>query len=483
MDPIAIVGGGISGLSAAYTLEKLRKSGSPIEYTLFESSARLGGVLQTDRSEGYLIEAGADSFLSAKNWARDLCEEIGLRDQLIYSRDHERKTYIAVRNQLIPIPDGMQFMVPTSSGAVMTSRLFSPGTKLRFLQEYLSPRKFKTTSQDESVKSFVARHFGNEVVDRLAEPLLAGVYGGDASNMSVRSVLPMMVKMEEQHGSLIRAVLEAKRQRSESEQLPLFTSLRRGMQALAGALVSKLPANSLRTSSPVQRIRYADKWRITTNGREEPFDHLILALPAYVAAGLLRGLSGKADSLAEELEKIDYTSSIAIALGYRAEEVKRADGRLPSGFGFLVPRSEGKRMMACTFVHQKFEYRVPEGRLLLRAFFGGKRNQDLIGLADAELIAIARRELKEILRWDVEPELARVYRWSRVMAQYEVGHMERIRTIEGLASELSRFHLAGNAYHGIGIPDCIRSGERAAHEIVSHTKPLLEKTEIAIPPR
>jgi len=483
MDRIAIVGSGISGLSAAYGLEKLRIAGCPIEYTLFESRARLGGVLQTDRSDGYVIEAGADSFLSAKSWARNLCEEIGLRDQLLYSRDHERKTYIVVHNQLVPIPDGMQFMVPTSSRSVITSRLFSPGTKLRFLHEYLSPRKFKASSQDESVASFVARHFDDEVVDRLAEPLLAGVYGGEASNMSVRAVLPMMVKMEEQHGSLIRAVLAAKHGRSSTESLPLFTSLRGGMQALAEALVSKLPANSLRTSSPVQRISYADEWHIMTNGTEEPFDHLILAVPAYVAAALLRKLSAVGHSLADELEKIDYTSSIAIALGYNGEDVKRAGARLPSGFGFLVPPSEGKRMMACTFVHQKFDYRVPEGRLLLRAFFGGKRNQDLIGLADAELVVIARRELKEILHWDVAPELVRVYRWSRVMAQYQVGHLERIKTIEGLANELPRFHLAGNAYQGIGIPDCIRSGEKAAHEVVSRTKPFSEKTEITIPPR
>jgi oxygen-dependent protoporphyrinogen oxidase len=483
MHRVAIVGGGISGLSAAYALEKLRATGSPVECMLFESGAGLGGVLQTDRCDDYVIEAGADSFLSTKTWTRDLCEEIGLGTQLIYSRDHERKTYIVVRNQLIAIPDGMQFMVPTSSRAVITSRLFSRGTKLRFLNEYLNLGKFRTSLDDESVQSFVARHFGDEVVDRLAEPLLAGIYGGDASDMSVRAVLPMMVKMEEEHGSLIRAVLAARRTRSGAEPLPLFTSLRGGMHALVEALGSKLPPNSVRTNSPVQRVRHAEGWRITANEREERFDSLILALPAYVASALLRGVSVSADSLAAELEQIQYTSSIAIALGYQAAEMERARAKLLSGFGFLVPRSEGRRMMACTFVNQKFDHRVSEGRLLLRTFFGGKRNHDLIGLADADLVAIARRELKEILRWDVEPELVRVYRWSRVMAQYEVGHLERIKRIERLAAELPDFHLAGNAYQGIGIPDCIRSGENAVREILKGTKLVQDKRQIALPPR
>lgn len=474
---VAIVGGGISGLAAAYTLEKLRQAGTPADYTLFESSGRPGGVLQTESVDGYLIEAGADSFLSAKSWARDLCQEIGLGDQLIYSRDHERKTYVVVHNRLVPIPDGMQFLVPTSSRAVMTSGLFSAGTKLRFLNEYLNPGKFKINSADESVESFVERHFGHEVVDRLAEPLLAGVYGGDASNMSSRAVLPMMVRMEEEHGSLIRAALAARRAPSKVAPVPLFTSLRGGMAQMVRALVSKLPPNCIRTSSPVLRVRHQDGWLITVNQHEERFDAVILAVPAYVAAGLLRGPT---ESLASELEKIQYTSSIAIAFGYGAEDVKRAGAQLPTGFGFLVPRSVGKRMMACTFVHQKFDDRTPQGRFLLRAFFGGKRNQDLIGLPETDLIAMARRELREILGWDIKPELARVYRWSRAMAQYEVGHLDHIKTIEQLAGELPHFHLAGNAYQGIGVPDCIRSGEKAALAILKNVSML--QSNMAVPP-
>jgi protoporphyrinogen/coproporphyrinogen III oxidase len=482
MPRVAIVGGGISGLAAAYRLEKLRQSGTPVEYTLFESRSHLGGVIQTEHHDGYVIEAGADSFLSAKSWARDLCDEIGLGDQLIHSRDQERRTYIVVRNQLVPIPDGMQFMVPTSSRAVMTSRLFSVATKLRFLNEYLSPSKFKKNADDQSVERFVERHFGHEVVDRLAEPLLAGVYGGDASSMSVRAVLPMMVRMEEERGSLIRAALAARRTRSGAKSEPLFTTLRGGMGEMVRALVSKLPHSSIRTSSPVQRFAYQDGWRIMVNERNERFDALILAVPAYVAAALLRGTSATADSLANHLETIEYTSSIAVAFGYKADDVKRAGAKLPSGFGFLVPRSEGKRMLACTFVQQKFEHRVPEGRLLLRSFFGGKRNQDLIDLPDSDLATLAHHELRDILRWDLEPELTRVYRSSRAMAQYQVGHLDRITAIQSLASELPNFHLAGNAYQGIGIPDCIRSGEKAALAILKHIS-LLQESKITVPPR
>ncbi|HEX7958464.1 MAG TPA: protoporphyrinogen oxidase [Terriglobales bacterium] len=466
MHRVAIVGGGISGLAAAYKLEKLRQDGTPVEYTLFESSSHLGGVIQTEHRDGYVIEAGADSFLSAKSWARDLCDEIGLGDQLIHSRDHERRTYIVVRNQLVAIPDGMQFMVPTSSRAVMTSRVFSVATKLRFVNEYLNPAKFRKNPDDESVESFVARHFGHEVVDRLAEPLLAGVYGGEASSMSVRAVLPMMVRMEEEHGSLIRAALAARRTRSGGKSEPLFTTLRGGMGEMVRALVSKLPPNRIRTSSPVRQVAYQDGWRISVNERNEQFDALILAVPAYSAAALLRRVSASADGLANELEKIQYTSSIAVAFGYKADDVARAGAKLPSGFGFLVPRSERRRMLACTFVHQKFEHRVPEGRLLLRAFFGGKRNQDLMGLPDSDLIALAHGELRDILRWDFEPELTRVYRSSRAMAQYHVGHLDRMTTIQRLCSDLPNFHLAGNAYQGIGIPDCIRSGEKAALAIL-----------------
>ncbi len=468
MSRIAIVGGGISGLAAAYHLEKKRQSGIPLEYTLYEGSSRLGGVIQTETADGYTIEAGPDSFLSSKTGARELCEELGIGDQLIASRDHERKTYILVNGKLIPIPDGMQFMVPTRAGAALSSPLFSFKTKLRFAREWLNPPRHKGKAQDESVEEFVTRHFGPELVDRLAEPLLGGVYGGDAAAMSVRAVLPGMVKMEEEHGSLIRAVLAAKRRPLRGAQkLSLFTSLRPGMETLAHALAAKLPARSVRMGSPVQRISLgSDGWSIWVHGERERFDQIILALPAYAAAALLQAASPIAAALSEKLRKISYTSSIAVALGYRTEDARKAGTLLPGGFGLLVPRSAGKRMMACTFTQNKFDHRVPPDRLLLRAFFGGKRNQELMDRSQEELLGIARQELSDILRWKVEPEIARVYRWSRVMAQYDVGHLDRVSEIEALIPQIPHLHLAGNAYHGIGIPDCIRSGEDAARKAV-----------------
>ncbi len=461
MPRIAIVGGGISGLAAAYFLEKKRLAGVPLAYTLYEAGDRLGGVIQTETAGGYTIEAGPDSFLSSKSWARELCEELGLGDQLIYSRDHERKTYVLVNNKLVPIPDGMQFMVPTRASAVMTSPLFSVKTKLRFAEEWLRPQKVKGKINDESVEEFVTRHFGRELVDHLAEPMLAGVYGGDASTMSARAVLPGMVKMEEEHGSLVRAVLASKkRSPGGGSKTPLFTSLRPGMEALVRALAAKLPANSVRMNSRVQRISHdGQRWTLWANGQQEQFDQMILALPAYAAAALLEEAS---PAISGKLRSINYTSSIAVALGYKAEDAQRSGPALPGGFGLLVPRSAGKRMMACTFVHQKFEDRAQPGHLLLRVFFGGRRNQELIDAPDDELLRIARQELDEILGWKAGPEIVRAYRWSRVMAQYEVGHLELVSKIQRLLQQRPHLSLAGNAYQGIGIPDCIRSGEQAA---------------------
>jgi oxygen-dependent protoporphyrinogen oxidase len=469
MSKVAIIGGGISGLAAAYSLEKARHAGAAIEWTLFEASPRLGGVLQTEHIDNYVIEAGADSFLSAKKWARDFCEELGLGEQLIYSRDLERKTWVFVCGRLVPIPDGMQFMVPTNASAVMASRLFSIATKLRFMQEWMTPQNFKrrAQSEDESVEQFVARHFGHEVVDRLAEPMLAGIYGGDASAMSVRTVLPAMVKMEQEHGSLVRAALAGKRTQSGQTKTPIFTSLRGGMGSLANTVAQKLSLQSVRCNSPVQSLRMLDYgWQVISRERADRFDEIVLALPAYSAAQILRGTSASADRLAEKLTRVNYTSSVAVALGFRKKELQRGGFTLPSGFGFLVPRSEGKRMLACTFVGNKFDYRAPEGGVLLRTFFGGKRNQDLLAVADEELVQLARAELKAILKLEAEPELTRVNRWSRAMAQYDVGHRNLLDEIAELRLQVPNLHLCGNAYQGIGVPDCIRSGQNAAQELL-----------------
>ncbi|MFZ0760316.1 MAG: protoporphyrinogen oxidase [Candidatus Sulfotelmatobacter sp.] len=460
MTRIAIIGGGISGLTAAFALEEHRGTGA-VEYALYESSPRFGGVLRTERIHGCIIEAGPDSFITEKPWAADLCRTLGLGDQLIGSSDAGRKTYILVRGCLIPMPDGLMFMVPTKILPTGLSPLFSWTTKLRMAQELFHPPR--AADSDESVASLVERHYGAEMVDRLADPLLSGVYGGEAASLSVRAVLPRFAEMERNHGSLGRAMLAARtKTRRPSNQLapPLFTSLKNGMQQLVETLVPRLNPASLIINTVVQSIRTeAGNWIVSTELKSDHFDAVILAVPAHAAAQLL---STNSPDLSAELAAIGYSSSITVGLGYD-RDVRQS---LPPGFGFLVPRSEGKRLLAATFVHNKFPHRAPDDRALLRCFFAGSNAENIWQFSDDAIIAVVRNELQQILGLRAAPLFARVYRWKSAMAQYGVGHLERIERIERLRQQLPGLALAGNGYRGIGIPDCVRSGNDAVRQIL-----------------
>ena len=457
MKSIAIIGGGISGLTAAFTLEKRRQAGAPLDYTVFESSGRCGGVVLTEEVDGCLVEGGPDSFLTEKPWAAELCRELELGDQLIGSNDAQRKTYILVNSRLVTMPDGLIFMVPTKMSPAFFSPLFSLGTKARMLREWFSsPRR---GSDDESVGSLVSRHYGEEMVNRLADPLLSGVYGGEASQLSVCAVLPRFAEMEEKYGSLARAMLKA-RKNSRTGSQPLFTSLKRGMQQMVEALVAALPDSCLRLRNEARTIRRENNGFVIesaagTNG----FDAVIAATSAQTAAALLQGLSSE---LAAELRAIPYSSSVTVTLGYD-NKVRAA---LPAGFGFLVPRSEGKRMMAATFVHNKFSGRAAGDRALIRCFLGGTRDEGVVQLGDEEIARIVREELRQILRITAEPRFVRCYKWKEAMAQYNVGHLDRLRRIEGLQRQLPGVELAGNGFRGIGLPDCVRSGQEAAAKVL-----------------
>jgi oxygen-dependent protoporphyrinogen oxidase len=458
MKRLAIIGGGISGLSAAFTLEKHRRAGASLEYVVFESSPRLGGVLVTERVDGCLVEAGPDSFLTEKPWASDLCREVGLGDQLIGSNDADRKTYILVNGRLVLIPDGLMFMVPTKIMPTVLTPLFSVGTKLRMVGEWFHPPR--KADADETVAAFVERHYGPEMVDRLADPLLSGVYGGEASQLSIRAVLPRFAEMEASHGSLGRAMLAARKrmaQASKAPAKPLFTSLKDGMQQLVDAVVSRLPASALRTNTSVQIVQSSrEGWTVFADNSDQ-FDAIIMATPAQTAATLLRTPSVE---LASELAAIQYTSSVTVNLGYD----RKVRDALPPGFGFLVPRSEGKCMLAATFVHNKFPHRAPEDRALLRCFVGGARNEQILQTPNEELIRVIRQELHQTIGLTAEPLFTRVYRWRGAMAQYGVGHLERLQRIETRLQQIPGLTLAGNGYRGIGVPDCVRSGTEAARK-------------------
>ena len=462
MKRIAIVGGGIAGLSAAFALEQARATSAPVSYTIYESSPRLGGVLVTDHVDGCLVEAGPDSFLTEKPWASDLCRQVGLGDQLIGSNDADRKTYIRVNGKLAVMPDGLMFMVPTRILPVVFSPLFSWKTKLRMAREWFHPPH--KAHGDETVAAMVERHYGPEMVDRLADPLLSGVYGGEATQLSVRAVLQRFAEMEEKHGSLGRAMLSARKKMAQAAKGPqraLFTSLRDGMQQLVDAVVARLSPEAVHTSTLVQAVLpEAGGWLVSAGLKSDHFDCVIVATPAPAAGAIVQMASAE---LASELGAITYSSSVTVTLGYD-QQVRRS---LPPGFGFLVPRSEGKRMLAATFVHNKFPHRAPPDRALVRCFLGGARDEMILDAVDESILAIVERELREIIGLTAAPLFARVYRWRGAMAQYSVGHLDRLDRIERLRQTLPGLALAGNGYRGIGVPDCVRSGSEAASTVLS----------------
>jgi protoporphyrinogen/coproporphyrinogen III oxidase len=472
----AIIGGGIAGLAAAYELEQARAADPTVRYTLFEARERLGGALASEIWEGTVLERGPDSFLTDKPAGAGLCREVGIGQDLIPSNDAARKTYILVGNELVVLPDGLMFLVPTKLVPTALSPLFSMQTKARMALELLFPPRRKRPA-DESVASLVARHFGAEAVDRLADPLLSGIYGGDASQLSAQTVLPRLVEMESEYGSLTRGMLAAHRKvraraaangNSSGKGGPeraVFTTLRGGMQQLVDAVRARLDWAAVRLSTPVNALeRTANGWMVHSLGTAEFYDSVIMASPAWAAGVLLAPVD---PLLSEELGGIPYSSSITVNLVY--DEAKL--GNLPEGFGFLVPASERRSLLACTFAHRKFLGRTAPGKAVLRAFLGGMRNEALLAETDTALVAIVRHELIDILGERVvgigdDPEYTQVTRWRRAMAQYAVGHQARIERINQRVSALPGLRLAGNAYDGIGISDCVRLGRKAAAELI-----------------
>ncbi len=478
----AIIGGGIAGLAAAYELEQARSADPTVRYTLFEARERLGGALASEIVQGTVLERGPDSFLTEKPAAAGLSRELGLASDLISSNDAERKTWILVGNELVALPDGLMFLVPTKLVPTALSPLFSFPTKARMALELLLPPRRKR-GPDESVASLVTRHFGAEAVDRLADPLLSGIYGGDASQLSARTVLPRLVEMENQYGSLTRGMLAAHRKMraraaangngarpgAPNPERPIFTTLRGGMQQLVDAIRERLDWAAVRLSTPVNALeRTTEGWMVHSLGTAELYDSVIVASPAWAAGVLLASVDAV---LSEQLGGIPYSSSITVNLIYDEDAL----GKLPEGFGFLVPASERRSLLACTFSHRKFLGKTAPGKAVIRAFLGGMRNEALLAENDNALVAIVRHELIDILGETVvgiglDPEYTQVTRWRRAMAQYAVGHQERLERINERLAALPGLHLVGNAYDGIGVPDCIRLGRKAASELIQASR-------------
>jgi oxygen-dependent protoporphyrinogen oxidase len=448
-----IVGGGISGLAAAYELSQ-----AGIPSTIVERRSRLGGVIQTDKVEGCLLEAGPDSFLAAKPWALELIRELGLAGDVIASNDHLRVTYVVKGGKLAPLPDGLMLMVPTRIWPMVTTPLLGWPTKVRMGLEWLR-RPPKTPPPDRSVAEFIRDHYGQEAVDYLAEPLLAGVYGGDPNRLSVASVLTRFAELEASHGSLTRGVLAARAKAAKAAaSMPLFQTLKNGLGQLTAALERAAAPHLEVLGGEAEAVaRAGPRWRVRVNSEWIETDHLVLACPAHEAAALAAGF---APELERELNGIEYSSSMTVALVYDKREL----GHALAGFGFLVPQRERRRLVACTWVATKFSHRVPERMAVLRCFLGGA-DDSALGLDDEAVVATLRDELKDLMGVTATPLFQRISRWPRSMAQYTVGHGRRIARIEELAGGLRGLHLAGNAYHGIGIPDCIRMGREAGRRI------------------
>lgn len=456
---IAIIGGGIAGVTAAWQLARLAAEGTPVDVILFEATNRLGGIVETVRRDNFVMECGPDGWVTEKPWARELAEELGLAGQLIYSNDATRKTYVLQQGKLVVMPDAMRMMVPRGMAglaSVNASPLFSKEAKAAFHAEVARAEELKASAADtdESVASFVQRHFGLEVLEKIGAPLLGGVFGGDVTKLSVRAVMAPFVALEREHGSLILGLERATQRKSKSA---LFTSLRTGAARLIDRMIEDIPLHWIRLQTPVSSIKKTSAgWAIQTPHETAAFDQIIIAAPVHIARTLLQPI----DEQSAALMNIEATSAVVAAFAF-TEPLN-----LPLGFGFLVPPgSPESRLLAATFVDQKYPHRAPAGSHLLRAFFGGASADDLLNATDHEIAHLAISELQQILGPLPTPDITVVRRWPKALPQYDVGHLERMTELFARIKHLGNLHLLGNGYHGVGLSDLIRDSRSAARSL------------------
>jgi oxygen-dependent protoporphyrinogen oxidase len=459
---LVVVGGGITGLAAAHrAVEVARERSTELALTLVEARDRLGGTIATEHAGEFLVEHGPDSFLSEKPWALALCRRLGVEHRLVRTDDRFRKVFVWRAGRLHALPDGFQLLAPTKLGPFVRSGLLSWPGKLRMALDLVMPRG---TSDDESLGAFVRRRLGREALERVAQPLVAGIYTADPDDLSLTATMPRFSELERRERSIILGLWRANRLAPQTgmsgARWSLFVTFQNGMEEMVTSIASRLPPGAVLLKHRVDGIeRSGRSWRVVGGlGPALEADHVIVAAESYTASRLLRYVD---PALATLLGEIPYASSATVSFGYRRAEVPHA----LDGFGIVVPQTERRSVFACTFSSVKYPGRAPEGHVLLRCFVGGALNEGILESDDSALIAGTRNELRELLGITGEPVLSRVARWTKAMPQYHVGHAGRVETIERCAAALPGLHLAGGAYRGVGIADCVRSGEAAAEQV------------------
>jgi oxygen-dependent protoporphyrinogen oxidase len=463
---IVIIGGGIAGLSAAfYAYNNPGKSDTNI--ILLESANYWGGKILTDRVDGFVIEAGPDTFIVTKPWGVNLCKQLGIVDRLKGTNPHQKNTYILHNDQLHPLPGGLTMMIPTDVGAMARTGLLSWRAKVRMGLDYVKPAL--PENGDESLGDFVTRRLGRQAYERLVEPLMSGIYAGDGDQLSLQATFPYLRDLELKYGGLIKGALSISRKRAQNGGQPaagsrsIFLTPTTGLSEIVEALVSELEnaGVDLKLNASVKRIKpFGTSYQLDLeNGETIPADKLILATPPYVSAQLIAGF---APLLATELDQIEFVTTATVSLAFRETDLPR----LLDGYGYVIPRREGRKALACTWTSTKFPHRAPEGYALLRVFIGRAGQEADIPWDNDSLLEIAQEELSLTLGIKADPVLSRVFTWEKAMPQYNVGHPARLQRIENLLDNYDGLALAGNGYQGIGIPDCIHSGELAVARLM-----------------
>lgn len=463
----AVIGGGITGLAAAHRLVELEPAA---EVTLFEASHRLGGTLWTDNDDGFLIEQGADSFITKDPWALDLCHRLGLTDELISTNLVHRGAKVVKKGRLHHLPAGFQLMATPHLLPILTSPLLSLPGRLRMAKErFIRP---PDNYQEESLAEFASRRLGREAFEWLVEPLISGIFTADARRLSVAAAVPQFVEMEHRWGSLTRGMQQqrnterAHTSTTTGARYELFTSLRNGMGSLVEALTTRLQGQSIETGCRIRNISTTSdgRWKLISAKDSKPqyFHGVILAIAAPTAADLVRD---ELPALASPLANIEYANSAMVSLSYRTGQVARPI----NCFGIVVPAVEQRSILAASFSSIKFAGRAPQGHLLVRVFLGGAMNPGLVQLPDKNLSDLAINELEELLGIEGKPGFCQVTRWERAMPQYNIGHLEKVDNIERQLDRITGLELAGNSYRGVGIPQCIHSGERAAQLLLQYS--------------